>query len=194
MRQWRVGTLSMGLLLIAAGIIMILGKIISFNHIENIVKWWPVILILLGSEILANVYFSKDPQPKVKYDLLSIFFVIIILCASTVLYAVERFPNSFYFCSGPSVSQDISLRDTLEDYVNKNNTVNLQNLTNFKWDKAYIFAPYSNPREKLEEDDVNWERINDSIIFRDDVDLIVFVHDNNIVSYLNYPRNYVIFL
>jgi hypothetical protein len=190
MRQWRVGTISMGLLLIAVGILMISGKIMGYEHIENIIKYWPVILILLGSEILANVYFSKDPQPKVKYDVLSIFFVIIILSASTVLYVVERLPNNFYFCSSSSVNQDISLRDTLKNYVSKNNTIKLQNITNFEWDTAYIFTPYSNPKQKLEDDDVNWERINDSIIFRDDIDLIVFVHDNNIVSYINYPRNY----
>jgi len=86
MRRWRVGTISTGLLLIATGIILLVSEIQGFNGARVILRWWPVLLIVLGMEILAYVVFSREEQPKIKYDGLSIFLAIFIILLSTAVY------------------------------------------------------------------------------------------------------------
>ncbi|MFA5535629.1 MAG: DUF5668 domain-containing protein [Bacillota bacterium] len=75
MRQWRVGTLSMGLVLIATGIILLVGQFNQFSIIKSILNWWPLVLILLGSEILIYLKFAKTDQMIIKYDFLSVIFI-----------------------------------------------------------------------------------------------------------------------
>lgn len=42
---------------------------------EPLLVWWPLILIVLGIEIVLYLILSKQENPIVKYDILSIFFV-----------------------------------------------------------------------------------------------------------------------
>ena len=88
MRKWRVGTFSMGMLLISIGVILLAGQISGISSAKLIFSWWPIILVILGIEVLAHVYFSKEEQPKVKYDGFSIFIIIFIIIASTVIYSI----------------------------------------------------------------------------------------------------------
>ena len=75
MRQWRVGTLSMGIILVALGSIMLYSQIAGVQSLGLILKWWPIILVLLGVEILVYIFLSKQEQPKVKFDIFSIFII-----------------------------------------------------------------------------------------------------------------------
>lgn len=75
MRKWRVGTISMGVSLIFLGIILFLSQVKGFEMIDMAIVWWPLILIVLGVEITAYVFLSKNENPVVKYDILSILFV-----------------------------------------------------------------------------------------------------------------------
>ena len=86
MRRWRVGTISMGILLVATGIVLLLSEIQGFNGARIILRWWPVLLIVLGIEVLAYVVLSNEEQPKIKYDGLSIFLAIFIILLSTAVY------------------------------------------------------------------------------------------------------------
>jgi len=56
MRKWRVGTISMGILLVATGILLLLGEIKGISGAMLILRWWPVILIVLGVEILGFIF------------------------------------------------------------------------------------------------------------------------------------------
>lgn len=80
MRTWRVGTISMGLTLILLGIFLVLSQLLDWKPAYALLGWWPVILIVLGFEILVFLLRSKDEQPIVKYDIFSIFFVGVIGC------------------------------------------------------------------------------------------------------------------
>lgn len=97
MRKWRVGTFSMGMLLIFMGILLLVGRIKSISSINMILNLWPIIIIILGIEILVHVYFSREDQPRVKYDVFSIFFITIVLIASLGIYggklAIENIPG-----------------------------------------------------------------------------------------------------
>lgn len=83
----RIGTITMGLSLIAAGIV-ILAKMISpeFDLIQ-VAKFSPVILICLGIEVLFAYFAGKGE--KLKYDFLSGFVCLVLIAASLGLAAVE---------------------------------------------------------------------------------------------------------
>ncbi|MFS0862767.1 hypothetical protein [Fredinandcohnia sp. 179-A 10B2 NHS] len=78
MRKWRVGSVSMGLSLIMLGILLFLSQLRDTQMFEPLLVWWPLILVVLGIEIVLYLFLSKQEHPIVKYDLLSIFFVGII--------------------------------------------------------------------------------------------------------------------
>jgi hypothetical protein len=96
MRKWRVGTLSMGILLIIVGILLLYGELNGISTINLIFTWWPVILITLGIEVLAHVYFSIEESPKIKYDGFSIFIILLIVLVTLSAYgaklAIENIP------------------------------------------------------------------------------------------------------
>lgn len=77
----RVGSFTMGVALIACGVLLL--SFLLFHNTEMIVaaaKWSPVLLILLGVEILlSNLLFHKD---KLKYDFLSGFFCLCLIGGS----------------------------------------------------------------------------------------------------------------
>lgn len=75
MRTWRVGSFSMGLSILFLGVALLLTQIFQLKTATILLAWWPVIFIVLGIEILAYLYFSKQEKSIVKYDFLSIVFV-----------------------------------------------------------------------------------------------------------------------
>lgn len=78
MRTWRVGTISMGASLLFLGIVLLLSQLAGLNLSHIMISWWPIILIVLGIEILVYLYLSRQEKPLLRYDFLSIFFVGII--------------------------------------------------------------------------------------------------------------------
>lgn len=89
MRGWRVGTISMGLLLILMGSLLLFGQINDISSIELIFKWWPAVLIMLGIEILLYVFLSRKEQLAVKYDGFSIFIIMLIIFSTLVAYGIK---------------------------------------------------------------------------------------------------------
>lgn len=75
MRTWRVGSISMGASLLFLGVLLLLTQVFHIESTAILLAWWPVILIVLGAEILLYLFFSKREKPNVKYDILSIFFI-----------------------------------------------------------------------------------------------------------------------
>lgn len=86
----RVGNISMGIVLISFGVILFLSQFDGFSALNMISKIWPLILILLGLEILWCRYASKDDNTAIKYDLFSIFTVLVILSVNIGIYAIEE--------------------------------------------------------------------------------------------------------
>ena len=87
MKTKRVGTISMAIVLIGFGILIFIAQINALSAVELSMKFWPMILIVLGGEILWYIYKSKDSEDiKIKYDILSIFIVMVILSVNMVIY------------------------------------------------------------------------------------------------------------
>ena len=78
MRTWRVGSISMGASLLFLGIFLLFSELLKWDSVYVLTGWWPVLLIVLGAEILVYLYLSKQEKPIVKYDFLSILFVAVI--------------------------------------------------------------------------------------------------------------------
>src|SRR5690625_3502190 len=94
MRTWRVGSFSMGALLIFLGILLVLSQQLGMKASTIFLAWWPIILIVLGIEILIYIYFVKKENSFIKYDFLSIIFVSfigMIAIAMTILMSTGLF-------------------------------------------------------------------------------------------------------
>jgi cytochrome c biogenesis factor len=78
MRQWRVGSISMGLALVLLGIALLLTSWQKGEAFDILLRWWPVICILLGLEVLLYLFLSKQEHPVLRYDLFSMFIVAVI--------------------------------------------------------------------------------------------------------------------
>lgn len=56
----RVGSVTLGLTLVVFGVMFLLSAFKSFNYLD-VIKFWPVIFISLGIEMLVHA-FSKDAE------------------------------------------------------------------------------------------------------------------------------------
>ena len=72
----RVGTFSLGLMLVAIGAIQLAQIFMPNVNVLSVVKYAPVVLIVLGIEVLI---YAARPDVKIKYDGISIFLCIIIM-------------------------------------------------------------------------------------------------------------------
>jgi hypothetical protein len=89
MRTWRVGTFSMGISLVLLGLILFLSQFLGFDLITVMTSWWPILLVVLGIEILVYLFLSRRESPALKYDFLSILMVGLIGTAGIGFAAVS---------------------------------------------------------------------------------------------------------
>ena len=72
----RVGTLTSGIILVILGVIFLLRTFIPSMRVIWIISCWPVILILVGCEVLASYVINREE--KIQYDFAGIILVIIL--------------------------------------------------------------------------------------------------------------------
>ncbi|MGP7819445.1 LiaI-LiaF-like domain-containing protein [Niallia sp. 01092] len=89
MRTWRVGTFSMGLSLLFLGIFLLLSQFLQWDITTVLKVWWPVILVVLGVEILLYLFTSKQEKPYLNFDLFSIIIVGIIGTAGIAIVFLQ---------------------------------------------------------------------------------------------------------
>lgn len=87
------------------------------------------------------------------------------------------------------VQQNTELEKSIYEIVeDKNNSdIRIDSLTSFNWDKAIVFPPYTTQEtinEKLGEDYKDPSGIGS----RDDIYLLVFIYENNVVQYEEIQR------
>lgn len=75
MRTWRVGSFSMGGALVFLGVFLLLQQFLGWDPAFVIMTWWPILLIVLGVEILVYLSFFRKEDSRVKYDFISIIFI-----------------------------------------------------------------------------------------------------------------------
>lgn len=81
----RVGRIAFALLLILAGVLLLVQQFVPHFDLLSIVRFSPVLLILLGIEVLV---YSANPAIQVKFDWLSLlgcgFILVVVGCSSLV--------------------------------------------------------------------------------------------------------------
>jgi hypothetical protein len=90
MKQRRVGTFSMGLLLLCTGIGLLYAQFQPALVASSVLKWWPIIFIILGIEVLAQNWLNKGEESKIKYDIFSILIIFFIVMAGIGLHAAGQ--------------------------------------------------------------------------------------------------------
>lgn len=90
MKNRRVGTISMAIVLIGFGILIFVAQINKLSAVELAIKFWPSILILLGGEILWFCFKEKKENENIiiRYDVFSIFIVMAILFINIAIYGL----------------------------------------------------------------------------------------------------------
>lgn len=89
MRTWRVGTFSMGLSLVFLGVFLLFTQFFDWKIVTVLKVWWPIILVILGIEILLYLFSSKQEKPYLSFDLFSIIIVGIIGSAGIAMVFLQ---------------------------------------------------------------------------------------------------------
>lgn len=118
--------------------------------------------------------------------ILSFIFIIITI----VYYLLDTLDSQ----NGSYLIKD--LRQLIEEKEDEEKIIiNFQSLTDFKWDKLYIFFPYTPTDEIINTLGFNWSKVEKTSIWCDEgINLLVFVSNERVVKYIEYPRNYGDFL
>lgn len=93
----RVGTLTAGLVLVAFGILFLLRTFVGSVDYRFIFSCWPVILILLGLELLLSRFTAEE---RLRYDGAAIFLVLVMagfaLVMAVIQFLMENLPQEFW--------------------------------------------------------------------------------------------------
>ncbi|MCH1624655.1 exosporium protein E [Fredinandcohnia quinoae] len=186
MRKWRVGTISMGLSLVLLGVLLFISQVSDIKMVEPLLVWWPLILVVLGIEILVYLFLSKQENPVVKYDFLSILFVGIIgtigigftiLSSTGLLTEAQKFVGAEHTTLNlPEVKEELSTT-VKRIVVDTNNTVNIEGSNA---NELHVFGTY---RATINKD------VHAPIQDKDDYVLTKIVGDTMYVT-LKEPANY----
>jgi hypothetical protein len=69
----------MGLILVFTGIGLLLAQFNQLAVINFSLKWWPIIFILLGIEVLVLNYLNTTEKSKIKYDIFGVIITLLIV-------------------------------------------------------------------------------------------------------------------
>ncbi|QWC23697.1 hypothetical protein KJK41_04905 [Bacillus haikouensis] len=92
-------------------------------------------------------------------------------------------------CNQKSIKHDKDLEESIYTIVGDENksVLTVEPLTDFKWDQAYLFEPYT-PEEQMEKElGVEFEDPS-NLRSRDDIYLLVFLHGGEVVQYAEIDR------
>lgn len=89
MRTHRVGTITCGLVLVLYGILFLLRWALPFLNYGIIFELWPVVLIMLGLEILIGCTGRRSQKRNFKYDFGSVLIILVMMGFSMIMAAVD---------------------------------------------------------------------------------------------------------
>lgn len=121
MRQWRVGTLTLGLMLIILGSAFFIARTSGAVTIAQVLSWWPLVIILLGVELLLSGVIVKGEDSKIRFDGFSIFAIILIILYCTGAFTVTKIGKHINFSNIPFSINDYKYTDSFK----KNASINV---------------------------------------------------------------------
>jgi len=100
MKSRKIGVLTLGVALVAFGALFLARVFAPWFDYARVLQFWPVVLILLGVEVLVSALLpKKEGEPSFKLDAVSIillFAVLFLACGlAAAQFALERLPELF---------------------------------------------------------------------------------------------------
>ena len=93
-REKRVGTFTLGCILVIFGVLYLLSNFVKSLSYEFILHLWPLVLICFGVEILVM---QLDKKAKIKLDMVSILMMFLIMGGASVMGAID-FVMTHHLC------------------------------------------------------------------------------------------------
>ncbi|GGE57429.1 hypothetical protein [Priestia taiwanensis] len=116
MKNWKIGTLTAGCLLILTGILLLIHLFIPLPIYKVFTYIWPVICIALGAEILLLHFMKKEAN--LRFSFVSIFLLIIVTFTSLGYFFASSVMNEFGI-SFKTHKQEINDSITLAEKVDE---------------------------------------------------------------------------
>lgn len=85
----RVGTVTFGLTLICFGIMFLIHIVVPALRYDIIFRLWPLVFILLGSEILVENHKSGRAEYKFVYDFAAVIMLALVLFFAMMMAIVD---------------------------------------------------------------------------------------------------------
>lgn len=99
MRERRVGTFTLGVVLMVFGVLFLLQMFISALNYYFIFALWPVIFIMLGGEVIYYALHQK--QIAYKYDFAAIIIIMMLvvfaMCMAGADWVYQHTPEKYWF-------------------------------------------------------------------------------------------------
>ncbi|MCL1632837.1 hypothetical protein M3N64_12995 [Sporolactobacillus sp. CPB3-1] len=87
-------------------------------------------------------------------------------------------------CSG--AQHNTQLEKNVSSLAEHKKSIDINSYTHFKWDRAYLFGPYTSQKNINKELGFKFRDPSD-LDFRDDIYLLVFVKDKQVIQYAELP-------
>ena len=107
-------------------------------------------------------------------------FTLLLLCSLVFLSG----------CKSSKIKEDVALKNIIIETVQKSKEIDFTKITNFEWDKMYVFTPYSMPKDILNKDGISISNSEFNIEILDTINMIGFVKSDKLVAFVELPRNY----
>ena len=97
MKVKRVGTVTFGLSLISIGALFIVNIFVSSFSVREALKFWPVILVMLGIEILASLALGNRKNTQLKFDWVSMLLTVFMVLFSMAMAFADSILQNHVF-------------------------------------------------------------------------------------------------
>lgn len=95
MKQWKIGRVTLALTLIFIGTSILFSLFYDSNVLYWTIKFSPIVIIILGIEMLISAFFSSNETIKIEIDVVSIILTIVFLGGYTVIVLGTHFAKNF---------------------------------------------------------------------------------------------------
>jgi len=90
MKSRKIGVLTLGVALVAFGLLYLLRVFVPGWDYLAVLRFWPFVLILLGAEVLLSAFWPRrEGEPPARVDALSIVLLFVTLFMACGLAAAE---------------------------------------------------------------------------------------------------------
>jgi hypothetical protein len=95
----------------------------------------------------------------------------------------------FHLFTFNKVWEDTALRDMIVESVETSSEIDFSKITDFEWDRMYIFHPYALVDRVFEEEGIKIPNNNFNVEYFDTINMLAFVKGDRLVTFVELPRD-----